>query len=324
LDNILTLAGQNLLTPMILCFALGGFAALARSDLSVPEAAAKTMALYLMFAIGFKGGVAVSKSGIDGYVLAAMAAGIALSFLLPIVAFGLLRVVSRLSAVEAAAVAAHYGSISIVTFATASGVLALRGIEAEGYMVAVSAAMESPAIITALWLAARSGQGRSVEPGLWREILLNGSIVLLIGAFAIGMITGPDGMAKVEAFVVAPWQGVLCLFLLDMGLVAGRGLRGARGLIGVGLVAFGVVMPMVGAAAGLGAALALGLSLGGTVLMMVLAASASYIAVPAAMRMALPEANPAVYVTLSLAVTFPFNVAVGIPAYFWLASQFAS
>mgnify|MGYP003857576583 CR=1 FL=1 len=313
MDNILTLAGQNLLTPMILCFALGGFAALARSDLSVPEAAAKTMALYLMFAIGFKGGVAVSKSGIDGHVLAAMAAGIA--FLLPIVAFGLLRVMSRLSAVEAAAVAAHYGSISIVTFATASGVLALRGIEAEGYMVAVSAAMESPAIITALWLAARSGQGRSVEPGLWREILLNGSIVLLIGAFAIGMITGPDGMAKVEAFVVAPWQGVLCLFLLDMGLVAGRGLRGARGLIGVGLVAFGVVMPMVGAAAGLGAALALGLSLGGTVLMMVLAASASYIAVPAAMRVALPEANPSVALTLSLGITFPFNLVFGIPAY---------
>ena len=319
MDNILTLAGQNLLTPMILCFALGGFAALARSDLSVPEAAAKTMALYLMFAIGFKGGVAVSKSGIDGHVLAAMATGIALSFLLPIVAFGLLRVVSRLSAVEAAAVAAHYGSISIVTFATASGVLALRGIEAEGYMVAVSAAMESPAIITALWLAARSGQGRSVEPGLWREILLNGSIVLLIGAFAIGMITGPDGMAKVEAFVVAPWQGVLCLFLLDMGLVAGRGLRGARGLIGVGLVAFGVVMPMVGAAAGLGAALALGLSLGGTVLMMVLAASASYIAVPAAMRVALPEANPSVALTLSLGITFPFNLVFGIPAYLAVA-----
>lgn len=319
MDAMLTLAGQNLLTPMILSFALGGLAALVRSDLSVPEAAAKTMALYLLFAIGFKGGVAVSKSGIDGQVLAALAAGIALSFVLPIVAFGLLRVMSRLSAVEAAAVAAHYGSISIVTFATASGILALRGIEAEGYMVAVSAAMESPAIITALWLASRSGQGRRAEPGLWREILLNGSIVLLVGAFAIGMITGPDGMAKVEAFVVAPWQGVLCLFLLDMGLVAGRGLRGARGIIGAGLVAFGVVMPMIGAAAGLGAALVLGLSLGGTVLMMVLAASASYIAVPAAMRVALPEANPSVALTLSLGITFPFNLVVGIPAYIAVA-----
>ena len=319
MNAMLTLAGQNLLTPMILCFALGGRAALARSDLSGPEAAAKTMALYLLFAIGFKGGVAVSKSGIDGQVLAALGAGIALSFVLPIVAFGLLRVISRLSAVEAAAVAAHYGSISIVTFATASGILALRGIEAEGYMVAVSAAMESPAIITALWLASRSGHGLRTEPGLWREILLNGSIVLLVGAFAIGMITGPEGMAKVAAFVVAPWQGVLCLFLLDMGLVAGRGLRGARGIIGAGLVAFGVVMPMIGAAAGLGVALLLGLSLGGTVLMMVLAASASYIAVPAAMRVALPEANPSIALTLSLGITFPFNLVFGIPAYLAVA-----
>jgi len=186
-------------------------------------------------------------------------------------------------------------------------------------MVAVSAAMESPAIITALWLASRSGQGLRTEPGLWREILLNGSIVLLVGAFAIGMITGPEGMAKVAAFVVAPWQGVLCLFLLDMGLVAGRGLRGARGIIGAGLVAFGVVMPMIGAAAGLGAALLLGLSLGGTVLMMVLAASASYIAVPAAMRVALPEAHPSVALTLSLGITFPFNLVFGIPAYLAVA-----
>lgn len=319
MDNLLTLAGQNLLTPMILCFALGALAAFARSDLSVPEAAAKTMALYLLFAIGFKGGVAVSKSGVDGGVLTALAAGIALSFLLPVVAFGLLRVLSRLSAVEAAAVAAHYGSISIVTFATASGVLALRGIEAEGYMVAVSAAMESPAIITALWLAARSGSGRRMDARLWHEILLNGSIVLLIGAFAIGMVTGPEGLKKIEAFVVAPWQGVLCLFLLDMGLVAGRGLRASRGVIGMGLLAFGVVMPVLGALAGLGAALGLGLSVGGTTLMMVLAASASYIAVPAAMRVALPEANPSVALTLSLGVTFPFNLVFGIPAYLAVA-----
>ena len=317
--DLLAVAGDNLLTPMILCFALGLFASIARSELTIPEAFAKAMSIYLLFAIGFKGGVAVAGHGIDGHVIMALVGGIALSFVIPFAAFALLRVMTGLSAVDAAAVAAHYGSISIVTFATASGVLALRGIEAEGYMVAVSAAMESPAIITALWLAARSGQGRRMEPGLWREILLNGSIVLLIGAFAIGMITGPDGMAKVEAFVVAPWQGVLCLFLLDMGLVAGRGLRGARGLIGVGLVAFGVVMPMVGAAAGLGAALALGLSLGGTDLMMVLAASASYIAVPAAMRVALPEANPSVALTLSLGITFPFNLVFGIPAYLAVA-----
>ena len=158
-----------------------------------------------------------------------------------------------------------------------------------------------------------------MDARLWHEILLNGSIVLLIGAFGIGILTGSDGLARIDSFIVAPFQGVLCLFLLDMGLVAGRGLRGARGLIGVGLVAFGVVMPLVGASAGLGAALALGLSLGGTVLMMVLAASASYIAVPAAMRVALPEANPSVALTLSLGITFPFNLVFGIPAYLAVA-----
>jgi uncharacterized protein len=150
--------------------------------------------------------------------------------------------------------------------------------------------------------------------------LLNGSIVLLVGAFFIGLITGNDGMARIESFIVSPFQGVLCLFLLDMGLVAGRGLRGARGAIGLGAVAFGILMPMVGAAAGLGVALALGLSTGGVALMMTLAASASYIAVPAAMRVALPEANPSIYLTLSLGVTFPFNLTIGIPTYVAVAT----
>ena len=319
MNDILTLAGQNLLTPMILSFALGAAAALARSDLTVPEAAAKTMALYLLFAIGFKGGVAVSKNGIDGHVLAALAGGIVLSFLLPFIAFALLRTMSRLSVPEAAAVSAHYGSISIVTFATASAALSSMGIEAEGYMVAVSAAMESPAIISALWLAARNGTGTRMDARLWREILLNGSIVLLIGSFIIGLSTGADGMAQIAAFVVAPWLGVLCLFLLDMGLVAGRGLRAARGLISPALLAFGIVMPLIGAATGLAMAMLLGLSVGGATLLMVLAASASYIAVPAAMRVALPEANPAIALTLSLGITFPFNLTLGIPAYLAVA-----
>jgi len=319
MDSLLTLAGQNLLTPMILCFALGLAAALARSDLSVPEAAAKTMALYLLFAIGFKGGVAVSKNGLDAHLASALLGGIALSFLLPFLAFALLRLISRLSVVEAAAISAHYGSISIVTFATASAALTQLGIDYEGYMVAVSAAMESPAIISALWLASRSNGATQMDSRLWREILLNGSIVLLIGAFVIGFVTGPVGLTKIEAFVVAPWQGVLCLFLLDMGLVAGRGLRASRGVITLPLLGFGVIMPLIGAATGLAMALVLGLSLGGTTLLMVLAASASYIAVPAAMRVALPDANPSIALTLSLGITFPFNLVLGIPAYLSVA-----
>ena len=318
--DILTLAGDNLLTPMILYFVLGLFAALARSELTVPEAAAKALSLYLLFAIGFKGGAAVAKHGVDGQLLAALAGGVLLSFALPFVAFGLLRVLTRLSVTDAAAVAAHYGSISIVTFVTATSVLTAQGIAFEGYMVAVAAAMEAPAIVSALWLVSRRGGNADMDAGLWREILLNGSIVLLVGSFLIGLITGADGLARIESFIVSPFQGVLCLFLLDMGLVAGRGLRASRGVLGLGAVFFGLLMPLVGATAGLGVALALGLSSGGVALLMTLAASASYIAVPAAMRVALPEANPSVYLTLSLGVTFPFNLVVGIPLYVAIAT----
>lgn len=315
MQDILTLAGANLLTPMILCFALGLAAALARSELTVPEAAAKAMSLYLLFSIGFKGGVAVADHGAGPDLLAALVAGVVLSSGLPFVAFVLLAAMTRLSALDRAAVAAHYGSISIVTFVTATSVLTEAGIASEGYMVAVAAAMDAPAIVSALWLASRSGTGARMDAALWREILLNGSIVLLVGSFVIGRVTGADGMARIESFIVAPFQGVLCLFLLDMGLVAGRGLRGVRGVLGPGALLFGMVMPVAGASAGLAVGLLLGLSAGGVALMMVLAASASYIAVPAAMRVALPEATPAVYLTLSLGVTFPFNLTLGIPAY---------
>ncbi|MDP2081882.1 MAG: sodium-dependent bicarbonate transport family permease [Pseudotabrizicola sp.] len=320
MHDILSLAADNLLSPMILCFALGLFAALARSELTVPEAAAKALSIYLLFAIGFKGGVAVADHGVDGRLISALLAGVVLSFALPFVAFGLLRGMTRLSITDAAAVAAHYGSISIVTFVTAASVLTSQGIASEGYMVAVAAAMEAPAIISALWLVSRAGSGaQRMDADLWREILLNGSIVLLVGSFVIGIVTGQDGMVRIESFIVSPFQGVLCLFLLDMGLVAGRGLRTSRGVLTLGAVAFGFVMPVVGALIGLAAGLLLGLSTGGVALMMVLAASASYIAVPAAMRVALPEANPSVYLTLSLGVTFPFNLTLGIPAYVAIA-----
>jgi hypothetical protein len=315
MDGILALAGANLISPIVLSFALGLFAALARSDLSVPEAVAKGMSIYLLFAIGFKGGVAVASHGIDATLGLSLLAGVILSAALPLVAFALLSVMSNLSRTDAAAVAAHYGSISIVTFVAASSVLEGRGIAYEGYMVAVAAAMEAPAILSALWLVARGSGGRKMEAGLWHEILLNGSIVLLIGAFLIGWITGPAGLAQIDSFIVAPFKGVLCLFLLDMGLVAGRGLRGGRHVLNAGALAFGVLMPVVGAAFGLVAGLLLGLSTGGVTLMAVLSASASYIAVPAAMRVALPEANPSIYLTLSLGVTFPFNLTLGIPLY---------
>ena len=323
MTDILALAGSNLLSPMILCFALGLLAALARSDLSVPEAAAKALSIYLLFAIGFKGGAAVGDHGIGFSLVSALAAGVLLSIALPFVAFALLRALTQFSVADAAAVAAHYGSISIVTFVTATSVLEGRGISSEGYMVAVAAAMEAPAIISALWIVAKAGDGADVDSDLWREILLNGSIVLLVGSFVIGFLTGSEGLARIESFIVSPFQGVLCLFLLDMGLVAGRGLRASGGVLGLGAILFGLLMPLIGGAAGLVMGAGLGLSAGGLALLMTLAASASYIAVPAAMRVALPEANPSIYLTLSLGVTFPFNLTVGIPLYVALATAVA-
>ncbi|MEE4189203.1 MAG: sodium-dependent bicarbonate transport family permease [Roseobacter sp.] len=320
MDQILSLAATNLLSPIILSFALGVAASLARSDLSVPEAAAKALSIYLLFAIGFKGGVSVAAHGIDAKLGLTLAAGIILSASLPIIAFGLLQVMTKLSRLDAAAVAAHYGSISIVTFVAATSVLQSAGIASEGYMVAVAAAMEAPAILSALWLISRGGEDRRMDNDLWREILLNGSIVLLVGAFFIGWITGEEGLEEISSFVVAPFKGVLCLFLLDMGLVAGRGLRDRSDVLRPGVLAFGVLMPVVGSTLGAVFGLLLGLSTGGVALLMVLSASASYIAVPAAMRVALPEANPSIYLTLSLGVTFPFNLTLGIPLYIAVAT----
>lgn len=321
MDGILSLAADNLLSPIILFFALGLLAAFARSDLSIPEAIAKGMSIYLLFAIGFKGGAAVADNGIDATLIASLVAGIVLSFIIPMVAFALLRVMTGLSVIDAAAVAGHYGSISIVTFVAATSVITSAGMDSEGYMVAVAAVMEAPAILSALWLIARFDKGAAkMDAGLMREILLNGSIVLLVGSFVIGVITGTEGLALIAPLIVAPFQGVLCLFLLDMGLVAGRGLREARGVLKPGLFLFGMVMPLVGSVFGLATGVLLGLSPGGIVLFMTLSASASYIAVPAAMRVALPEANPSIYLTLSLGVTFPFNLTIGIPLYLAVAT----
>ncbi len=315
MDGLLSFVIDNLTSPLILSFVLGLGAALARSDLTFPEAAAKALSIYLLFAIGFKGGVSVADHGVDLTLGAALGIGLALSAVLPFIAFGLLQVLTRLDRSNAAAVAGHYGSISIVTFVAGTSVLEGQGVPYEGYMVAVAAAMEAPAILSALWLISAGGGERRIDSHLWREILLNGSIVLLVGAFLIGMITGKEGLAEIDAFIVSPFKGALCLFLLEMGLVAGRGIRQSRGVIAPGLLLFGVLMPPIGAAIGLGAGMLLGLSTGGLLLLMVLSASASYIAVPAAMRVAVPEADPGIYLTLSLGVTFPFNLTLGLPLY---------
>lgn len=314
----LELAVANLISPMVLFFVLGLIATLARSDLSIPEAIAKAMSLYLMMAIGFKGGAGVAQHGLDATLGLAILAGIVLSATIPVLAFRLLMVSNSLPRVDAAAVAAHYGSISIVTFLAATQALDWSGIAFDGYMVAVAAAMETPAIIVALWLA-RTGQSR-LDATTMREVVLNGSIVLLIGSFLIGMMTGANGLKMIAPFIVDSFKGILCLFLLDMGIIAGRGLLEGGKKLDLPVVLFGLYMPLIGAALGALASMLAGLSLGSTALMITLAASASYIAVPAALRLALPEARPSIYLTLSLGVTFPFNLTLGIPLYIAAAS----
>ena len=311
---MLDLAAQNLLSPIVLSFVLGLIAAGLRSDLSVPEAIAKGLSIYLLFAIGYKGGVEVASAGLDLRLAFALLAGVGLSALLPLLAFGLLRWLTSLSVIDSAAVAGHYGSISIVTFVAAGALLQSQGVDYEGWLVAVAAVMEAPAILTALWLAGRRQASALSSGGAvpWREVALNGSIVLLMGAFVIGWMTGPEGLAELEGFLVTPFKGVLCLFLLDMGLVAGRNLLRSRASLSAPVVGFGLLMPLVGASLGLGTGWMLGLSTGGLAILATLAASASYIAVPAAMRVALPAANPAIYLSLALGVTFPFNLSIGI------------
>lgn len=316
---------STLLSPIILFFALGMAAALLRSQMSVPEAVAKGMAIYLMMAIGLKGGVEMSKNPLTSEVLLVLAAGIVLSFMIPAIAFVLLRLTTKLDRVDAAATAAHYGSISIVTFVAATEAVRLSGLDSGGHLVAVAALMETPAIITALVLAAR-GQAKREKPiagseqgELVREVFLNASIVVLVGALIIGWVAGEEGTATVEPFFVDLFQGVLCLFLLDMGLSAGRGLRQGWRQLSVMTVGFGLYMPLISAAIAAAIAALIGMPAGDAALLITLTASASYIAVPAAMRLALPEAKPSIYLTLSLGVTFPFNVTIGIPIYIYLA-----
>lgn len=311
---------ETLFSPVLLFFVLGVVAAFAKSDLAIPEAAAKTMALYLMAAIGLKGGHEVAAAGLDGRMFAAAFAGLAMSGLLPVPVYALLRGFGRVASVDAAAIAAHYGSVSVVTFVTGLEALTRHGTPAAGYLVGVMALMETPAIVSGLMLARRGGgRGHTLAGELGREVLLNGSVVLLVGSFLIGLVATAKSLAAVVPFFDVPFRGILCIFLLDMGLVAARRLKQTKALtwrlvaLGLGLpVAQGFVGALVGTAIGLDPGTAAGFA--------ILCASASYIAVPAAIRLALPEANPGLYLGLSLGVTFPFNVTLGIPLYIAVAS----
>lgn len=317
-------AVSTLISPVILFFILGVLAAAARSDLSIPEPIAKGISLYLMAAIGLKGGVQVASAGYSGEMVLVALTGILLSFAVPLLAFALLRSWGGLDRTDAGAVAAHYGSVSIVTFVTASEALTRGGTEPAGYMVAVMALMETPAILTGLLLAQSGMKASAKGPGshVWREVFLNGSVVLLLGAFLIGLIIGKEKYAAIAPVFTTGFTGMLCLFLLDMGLVAVRRMRESRGMT-LRLASLGVALPLINGCIGLGLAVALGLDAGSAAAFAILAASASYIAVPATMRMALPKADPGIYLSMSLGVTFPFNIVIGIPLFAALAALFA-
>lgn len=305
---------------MVLFFALGAFASFARSDLTIPEAAGKAMAIYLMVAIGLKGGVAVATEGATSELAIAALLGLALSLALPLPVFWLARGFGRQSTVDAAAIAAHYGSVSVVTFVAGVEALELAGLSVGGYMVAVLALMETPAIIVGLVLARRAAGADTLGAGrLAHEALLNGSVVLLIGSFGIGLTIGRDGFAQIAPVFEVGFRGILCLFLLDMGLIAARRLHETRSLTGR-LVALAIVAPVLNGVVGVLCAALAGLDTGNAAAMGILAASASYIAVPAAMRVALPQANAGTSLAMSLGVTFPFNVTIGIALYIWTAT----
>jgi len=317
---------QNLLSPPVLFFFLGVIAVLVGSDLEIPSPLPKLFSLYLLLAIGFKGGLELQHSGLGGQVLPTIGAAIAMSLVVPLYSFLVLK--TRFDGFNAAAIAATYGSISAVTFITAESFLDTQNLPFDGFMVAALALMESPAIIVGLLLVTLAApQKRPDAAGMrWGEVLreafLNSSVFLLVGSLVIGLLVAaysPGGITKMEPFSDKLFYGALSFFLLDMGIVAAQRIRDLR-QAGAFLIAFSVLMPLFNAALGALIARGLGLGPGNALLFVVLCASASYIAVPAAMRMTVPEANPSLYISTALGVTFPFNIVVGIPLYMVLVN----
>jgi len=312
----LGLVAQNLLTPPILFFVAGVLAVLLRSDLEIPQPLPKLFSLFLLVSIGFRGGVEL-RHGLAGTAGLALGAALAMAVAVPVASFYVLR--RRIPAPDAAAIAATYGSVSAVTFITATAFLDRVGIPHGGHMVAAMALMESPAIVVGVLLLRLHAPGDGERPraaALLHDAFLNGSVFLLLASLAIGLATGDRGRAALAPFTDGIFVGVLTLFLLDLGIVAGRRMGDLRKAGGF-LAAFAVLMPAASAAVAIGLSLLLRLPLGDALLLTVLAASASYIAVPAAMRIAIPEANPGLFLPLALGVTFPLNITVGIPVYLW-------
>jgi hypothetical protein len=302
--------------PLLAFFALGFLARVVGSDLRLPGPLYESLTVLLLLSIGLKGGVELAEQELTTLwlpVLAVAAMGVLLTF----IAYAGLRGFVRVTRVDAAAIAAHYGSVSVGTFAVASAVLADRSYALEPYLPLLVVVLEVPAIVVGIALARGLGSGAPMRPVL-REIGTSKSIVLLIGGLAVGWIAGRDGLEPVAPVFMGGFKGALALFLLEMGVVCGERVGSLRHA-GARLAVFAVIMPCVGGIIGAAVGTALGLGIGGTACLATLAASASYIAVPAAMRIAVPTATSALSLTAALGVTFPFNVTVGIPLYLQVA-----
>lgn len=311
----LSLFFSNLTSPPVLFFFLGMLAIRLKVDIEFPEPVPKMLALYLLFSIGFRGGVELRHNGIDLQVLMTLAAGMVMATAVPLYVFWWAR--RKFDVAEASALAASYGSISAVTFLTAIAFLKAEQQTYGGHLIAAMALMEAPAILVGLSLYRRYGGHENDLP--LREVLkdafLNGSIFLLIGSLVIGFLAGDRGHMDLEIFYDGIFKGVLCFFLLELGMITMRELPHVR-KAGPFLVRMGIVVPLLNALAGIGLAWLIGLSPGNALLFAILCASASYIAVPAAFRLAVPAANPGIYLGSALGVTFPFNIAFGIPLYY--------
>lgn len=316
----LSLVAQNILNPPILFFFLGMLAVFLKSDLTIPQPLPKFFSLFLLIAIGLHGGYELSKSGLDLYILKALSLAIFMAILVPIYSFFILRV--KLDTYNSVALAATYGSISAVTFITGITYLQTIGVEYGGFMVAAMTLMESPAIVIGLVFAVlftkKDNNSSKTNWGeIFKEAFLNPSVFLLMGALIIGILTGEKGWTSVEPLFGALFKGILAFFLLDMGIVAAKRIYELKKL-GFFLIAFAIFMPIFNAIVGMSLGYYFEISKGDAFLLALLSGSTSYIAVPAAMRLSVPEANPGIYLPLSLAITFPFNISIGIPLYYYL------
>jgi hypothetical protein len=311
---LLEAAITNATSAPVLAFVLGLLAVGLKSDLRLPEALYQGLSIYLLLGIGIKGGVALSEAN-PSEVWLPILGTLGLGIVIPILAFWLVGKLTKLDVVNRGALAAHYGSTSLVTFSAAIIFLESQQVQYEGFVTTLLAILEIPGIVVGLMLASR-GLGRGLNWGeSLREIMTSKSIVLLAGGLVLGLITGASGYERIEPFFGGLFTGILALFLLEMGIVAGRRLPDVK-KAGMGLVVFSLGFPLLAGALGVVVGALTGLGLGGSVVLGVLTASASYIAAPAAVRLALPEASPGIYLTAALGITFPFNLIFGIPILF--------